>query len=132
MLRRLIWAATLPIMAACAGPAASGEPSLTPSPEQSLDLVSELPAGETITGILGADSIEGGCAYLESADGTRYEVLYPEGWTLDRSSAELTAPDGTVRARAGDEVTVRGSLASDVGSFCQIGPIFRASELVEP
>jgi hypothetical protein len=132
MLRRLIWAATLSILAACAGPAASGDPSLTPSPEGTFQMVSELPAGQTITGILGADSIEGGCAYLEAANGTRCEVLYPEGWTLDRSSAELTAPGGTVRARAGDEVTVRGSIASDVASLCQIGPIFRASEVVEP
>lgn len=95
-------------------------------------MASGLPAGETITGILGADSIEGGCAYLDTANGTRYEVLYPEGWTLDRSSAELTAPDGTIRAGAGDEVTVRGSIASDIASLCQIGPIFRASEVVEP
>ena len=90
-----------------------------------------MPAGETISGILGADSIEGGCAYLEAADGTRYQVIYPDGWTLDRSGPVLTGPDGVVRARGGDEVTVRGSVSSDIVTTCQIGPVFRATEVVE-
>jgi hypothetical protein len=76
--------------------------------------------------------VEGGCAYLEAADGTRYEVLYPDGWTLQVSPLELIGPDGAVHARAGDPVTLRGEIATDMASICQIGPIFRATEVVSP
>lgn len=88
--------------------------------------------GESLTGILGSDAVEGGCAYLQAADGTRYEVLYPDGWTVVMSPLQLIDPDGKVRARAGDLVTVRGATASDMASICQIGPIFQAAEVVAP
>ena len=89
-----------------------------------------LGAGEgTITGVLAFDDIEGGCAFVEAADGTRYEVVYPDGWILDRSSGELRAEDGRV-AGAGDALTIRGSVATDRSSICQVGPIFVASEVV--
>jgi hypothetical protein len=86
------------------------------------------PATATITGRLGFDDIEGGCVYLEAPDGTRYEVIYPEGWTLDRSSAELRGPDGQA-VRVGEPLTVRGAVANDRSSICQIGPIFVATEV---
>ena len=98
------------------------DPTLRPEP------VSEEPmTGDALTGILGADTVEGGCGYLRTDDGTRYEVIYPEGWTLSLNPLELTAPDGEVVARGGDEVTVRGREANDMGSICQIGPIFEAT-----
>lgn len=81
------------------------------------------------TGMLGSDSIEGGCAYLQAPDGRKYEVIYPDGWELRKTPLELVAPDGTVVARAGDEVTVRGAQA-DMASICQIGPIIQATEVV--
>ena len=56
-------------------------------------------------------------------------MLYPDGWELRMSPLELIAPDGTVVARAGDEVTVRGAEA-DMASICQIGPIIQATEVV--
>ena len=83
-----------------------------------------------LTGTLGMAEIETGCPYLQSADGTRYEVLYPDGWELRRGPLQLVAPDGTTVARAGDPVTVRGSVAGDMASICQIGPIFRADEVL--
>jgi hypothetical protein len=83
-----------------------------------------------LTGVLGADSIEGGCTYLEAANGTRYEVIYPPGWALDRSSATLRDATGAIIATAGDLVTVRGREATDMASTCQIGPIFQATEVV--
>jgi hypothetical protein len=90
----------------------------------------DLGAGErTITGVLGFDTVEGGCAFVEAADGSRYEVIYPEGWTVDRSSGELRADDGRI-GRVGDAITVRGSTATDRSSICQIGPIILASEVV--
>jgi hypothetical protein len=80
----------------------------------------------TVTGVLAFDDIEGRCSFLATDDGTRYEVLYPEGWTLDRRVAELRGPGDCV-ARAGDTVTARGTVATDRSSICQVGPIFLAS-----
>ena len=94
---------------------------------------SEAPGqGESLTGILGSDAVEGGCAYLRAADDTRYEVLYPDGWMVVTSPLRLVDPDGNVRARADDLVTVRGAVATDMASICQIGPIFQATEVVAP
>jgi len=83
----------------------------------------------TVTGQLGFDDIEGGCSFLETGDGTRYEVAYPEGWTIDRMQAELRGPDGQV-AHAGESVTVVGAVATYRSSICQIGPIFVATDVV--
>lgn len=133
------------VIAACGAPA--GNPTGTPTPEQrpvespeptptaSFDLASEQPSreptgGEELTGVLGADSIEGGCGYLQTDDGTRYQVIYPAGWDLALSPLQLTSPEGEVVARGGDEVTVRGSVSTDMASICQIGPIFEASVVV--
>jgi hypothetical protein len=105
--------------------------SSEPRASASLTLTSEQPAplADGITGVLGADAIEGGCAYLASSDGTRYEVIYPDGWRVQLSPLQLLDPEGAVVAIGGDEVTVRGSLAGDMASICQIGPIFRAMEV---
>jgi len=124
------------VLSACAAPAES-EPERSPSaadegrtaPGSSLVPASEQPTRDggdvSITGVLGFDAIEGGCGYVETADGTRYEVVWPRAWEL--RSYELRSPDGTVVARVGDEVTVHGSEAEDRASICQIGPIFQAS-----
>lgn len=90
-----------------------------------------VPPEMTVTGVLAFDDIEGGCWFLATDDGTRYEVLYPEGWTLDRRRAELRGP-GECLARAGDNVTVRGTVATDRSSICQVGPIFLATEVEIP
>jgi hypothetical protein len=86
------------------------------------------PSEAAVTGKLVFDDIEGGCSYLQAADGTRYEVIYPESWTADPSSAELRGPDEQL-ARAGDLVSVRGSIARDRSSTCQVGPIFVATDV---
>ena len=136
-------------VAACGAPA--GNSTQTPTPEQNavespeptptlnptFDLATQQPTREPIgddelTGVLGSDSIEGGCGYLQVPSGTRYQVIYPDGWDLELSPLQLTSPEGEVVARGGDQVTVRGSEASDMASICQIGPIFRASEVVSP
>lgn len=82
----------------------------------------------TVTGRLGFDDIEGGCSFLETDEGTRYEVAYPVGWVIDRPRAELRGPDGLM-ASAGETVTVRGAIATDRSSICQIGPIFVATDV---
>ena len=109
----------------------SVEPTPTKSPRPSIR-PERTPSGggSELSGMLGADSIEGGCGYLETVDGTRYQVIYPDGWDLQLSPLQLISPEGDVVARGGDTVTVLGSETSDMASICQIGPIFMASEVV--
>ncbi len=115
-----------------AAPGSGGAGGAASSPSESLELASQKPSpggAETIySGVLGADSIEGGCSYLQTADGQRYELIPPDGWELDKGSAQLTGPDGAVFARAGDAITVKGHQA-DMVSICQIGPIIQAMEI---
>jgi hypothetical protein len=82
----------------------------------------------TVTGRLSFDDIEGGCSFLETVEGTRYEVVYPDGWSLDRMRAELRGP-GSQLAHAGESVTVRGAVATDRSSIYQIGPIFLVTDV---
>ncbi len=112
-------------------PVPSREPTPTPSFALSSVQPSREPSGadDELTGVLGADSIEGGCGYLKASDGTRYQVIYPDGWRLQLSPLQLSSPEGEVVARGGDEVTVRGAEANDMASICQIGPIFRATDI---
>lgn len=86
--------------------------------------------GEKLTGTFGTEGVEGGCAYLEVDHRTRYEVLYPPSWRLERNPIRLVAPDGSVAATGGEQITVRGRMAPDMVSICQIGPIFQATEVV--
>lgn len=139
----MLWLSVLAGMVTLAG-CAAGSRSAEPDPSPTLaslraslrptdDGPQRTPGGtgtDVVTGALGADSVEGGCAYLATADGERYEVLYPEGWTIQASPLMLTNPDGEVVARGGETITVRGRHAGDMASICQIGPIFRAEEVV--
>lgn len=99
----------------------------TPEPSKGPTGVDEL---QMFTGTLGSDVIEGGCVYLETGDGRRLEVIYPDGWQVRRSPLGLVRPDGTVVAEAGGLVTIRGVEAQDMVSICQIGPIVRAFEVL--
>ena len=137
-------AAIVILLVACAAPASpTSSPTTEPEPTAteaestpSVELRTPKPSstsqvdGIELRGTLGFDDIEGGCAYLRAADGTRYEVIYPDGWELRRGPVELVSPDGDVVASSGDEVTVRGREATDMASICQIGPIFRATEVI--
>jgi hypothetical protein len=107
-------------------PSESPTPSLEPATEQPTILPD--PGGSALTGHLGADSIEGGCSYLETDDGTRHEVIWPEGYEVDADGALLDAA-GNVVAQPGDRLTVHGEEARDMASICQIGPIFRATHV---
>jgi hypothetical protein len=82
------------------------------------------------SGILSMDEIEGGCAYLQAADGRKLQVIYPDGWELRKSPLELIAPDGSVHSMGGDRVSVNGSVANDIATICQIGPVIRATEVL--
>lgn len=129
-------------MAGCnsGGGGAAGSPGASPSagspsaaaPSPSLELASpKSPAGggNTYTGVLRSDAIEGGCAYLLAADGQKYEIIPPDGWELQKAPAAVVSPDGQVVAKAGDVITVHGNEA-DMMSICQIGPIIQATDIV--
>lgn len=119
-------------------PTTSDMSSLDLPDRSDLQVPSPSPGGskmrDTLTGVFGADSIEGGCTYLEARDGSRHEVIYPDGWRIQASPLELTDPNGDVVATGGETITVRGAPADDMASICQIGPIFRATEVeaIEP
>jgi hypothetical protein len=86
------------------------------------------PAAQVFQGVLSFDSIEGGCAFIEAPDGTRYEVVYPEGWTLDVAGQVLHGPEGE-EAPAGTTLQVQGTIATDRASTCQVGPIVVATSV---
>lgn len=146
---RIVLSLTLvAVLAACASPgigptdsasptdSATPEatPTMEPIPRESLMPATPQPdsvgGGVELVGTLGADSIEGGCSYLEADDGTRYQVIYPDGWQIQASPLQLSNPAGEVVATGGETITVRGQRADDMMSICQIGPMFMASEVV--
>jgi len=87
---------------------------------------SAAPASRSIRGVLSFDDIEGGCAFVQTADATKYEVIYPDGWVLDRGAGTLRGPAGEL-VEAGGELTIRGRVAPGRSSTCQVGPIFEAT-----
>jgi hypothetical protein len=97
---------------------ASVEPSAVPS----------LIAGATITGVLSADDIEGGCVVLSAEDGMSYEVIWPDGWSVT-PQLDVINSEGEVVASGGDRITVHGRIATDMASICQIGQIFEATDV---
>lgn len=133
------------LLVSCASAAApsssSASPEATPSVQPS-EAASETPpslspvtsspmkGGVLISGTLGYDGIEGGCPYVETDDGTRYQVLYPDGYAIDPSSGNLVRPDGDVAVPLGGELQLRGALQTEMASICQIGPIFQALEVI--
>jgi hypothetical protein len=127
----LILAVATSVVAGCAaGESSSIAPSAAPSAQESLVMPSLPPKGQlALTGTLGYDDIEGGCPYLDTGDGTRYQVMYPDGWQVDRGSGVLSGPEGQ-RVELGAQLTVRGEVMTDMVSTCQIGPIFQATEVV--
>lgn len=110
----------------------TSSPSLPGGGLRSLKPSAPAAIAQELTGVLGFDDIEGGCAYLEAEDGTRHQVIYPDGWELQRGPVQLVSPEGETAARLGDIVTVRGMPAADMASICQIGPMFRATAVEVP
>ncbi len=123
------WLAALALvlgLAACAG---AGDASIEATPELDPSTASPaLGAGETITGTLSVEGVEGGCLVLEADDGERYEVIWPDGWQVS-SQLEIVNADGEVVAEGGDRITVHGEATDDMASICQIGQIFEATEV---
>lgn len=85
---------------------------------------------QVLEGTLAGDpQLEGGCAWLDTGDG-RFDVQYPGGYEIAFEPVRLQDPDGDVIASEGDTVRVRGRVAEDVMTICQVGTVFRASEVV--
>ena len=146
--RPLLAGASLVLLVACTQAGSSSEPSASPtaseSPTPSVTASAEASpatesatpspddpdgeAGEPLTGTLGYEGIEGGCSFVESG-GTRYQVIYPDGYSIDAATGDLLGPDGEVLVPIGGDLELHGAVNDDLGSICQIGPIFEAVEV---
>ena len=83
------------------------------------------PLPEPLTGTLGLENVEGGCAFLE-ASGQRYELIAGPDATivLDEGSGAITDGEGgDVIAEVGDTITVDGAIDPGTASFCQSGQV---------
>lgn len=127
MNRRLIVAAVAAsLLGACGG--GGGEPPGNGATEPSGGAEEQPSGGDTITGTFGGDAqLEGGCAWVDDGT-TRWNVQYPEGYTLSLDPPRLTGPDG-LSVSDGDTITVAGAERTDVMTTCQIGPVWGATSV---
>ncbi len=95
-----------------------------PEPDMTADV--RLPA----TGTLGLSEVEGGCVFVE-IDGDRYELLADTGAdvAVDPANGVIADAAGEVIARAGEEITVDGTVDPGIVTFCQIGPVLVADSI---
>ena len=115
------------LLTACGGSGAeSGDDPVVQSPPATTAPAASEGEGEILQGTLGGDaSLEGGCAWLD--DGSqRWEVQYPQGYTVSFDPLTLTGPDGAT-ASEGDTITVTGAPVRDVVTICQVGPVWGAT-----
>lgn len=110
------------LLAACGDTPASDEPT---APDNAVDGEGD----DVLEGTLGGDPrLEGGCAWLDTGDG-RFEVVYPDGYDIVFEPVRLLDPEGRTVAEEGDVVRVRGRVADDLMSVCQVGTIFEAEQV---
>ena len=119
------------VLAACAGQSSDDPVMQSPpaAPATDAPAGSEPPAvGRTLTGTFGGDAqLEGGCAWIDDGE-TRWEVTYPQGYSVTFEPLTLTGPDGPV-AEEGDTLTVAGEPQTDVVTICQVGPVWQATDV---
>jgi hypothetical protein len=85
--------------------------------------------GHMREGVLGGDpDLEGGCVWLDTGQ-ERLEIVWPEGYRITADPIELRDPTGAVVATAGDRIRVRGDVAADVMSTCQIGRTWNVEDV---
>lgn len=84
--------------------------------------------GDTITGTLAGDpDLEGGCVWVEDGS-TRWQVQWPDGYTVSTDPIGVKGPDG-IDIAEGDKVTVTGSDEPGVMTTCQVGPVWIATSV---
>ncbi len=81
-----------------------------------------------IAGVLTHVPLEGGALLLVEPDGTRHHPRWPPGWRA--AGTELLAPDGSVAARAGATVRVRGEPEPQAVTAAQLAPVLRVDEVL--
>jgi hypothetical protein len=85
--------------------------------------------GHVREGMLGGDpELEGGCVWLDTGQ-ERLEIVWPEGYRITADPIELRDPTGAVVATAGDRIRVRGDVAPDVMSVCQVGATWNVEDV---
>lgn len=134
------WCRTAPVILGLLLLAASCGGSGQPTADGRSPVGSEPTSGTTtdgdeadLVGTLGGDAqLEGGCAWLETDAEGRVEPRWPEGYRVAFDPVRLLGPDGEVVAEAGDTVGVSGTLADDVMTVCQVGPVFDVAEVLTP
>jgi hypothetical protein len=141
-MRTAILMTLLLLLSACASPSGDGSGATPADASQSSetavgptipDDASAVAATETLTGVLGGDpDLEGGCVWLDTGDGRRVEVVWPEGYRASVDPVMLRDATGDVVAAEGDAVTVEGAPARDRVSTCQIGEIWTATAIRAP
>jgi hypothetical protein len=120
------------LLAACGGdPGAGDSPPSEPVLPGSEVSAPDQPGGKgdkSITGTFGGSAeLEGGCAWIQDGR-TKWEVEWPAGYSVSFDPLTLTGPDGNV-AGEGDTLTVNGKPVTDAVTICQVGPLFRATEV---
>jgi hypothetical protein len=126
---RVLLALALAAAVGCAADDVTEAPPTTPPAERQTPATAN-DDGEAmeLSGTFSGDpDLEGGCAWVEADDGTRYEVLWPEGYAVSWEPLELRGPDGELVAADGDALRVTGAAAEDAVSICMIGPIVEAT-----
>lgn len=85
----------------------------------------------TVTGTFNGEAqLEGGCLWLTDGTGQQWEILWPDGYRGGFQDGEpVLISGGALVARGGAMLTVRGTLPTDIGSFCLAGTILRADTL---
>jgi hypothetical protein len=85
--------------------------------------------GKSITGTFGGSAqLEGGCAWVKDG-ATKWEVEWPAGYSVTFDPLTLKGPKGKVAAE-GDTLTLQGTPQRDAMTICQVGPLFKATDVV--
>ena len=121
------------LLSACGGGPGGNdaEPSEPPAPRSELTAPDRAPGGKeakSITGTFGGDAqLEGGCAWVEDG-GTKWQVQWPDGYSVSFEPLTLNGPSGPV-AEEGAIVTVTGRPQSEAITICQVGPLWQATDV---
>lgn len=85
--------------------------------------------GQVREGVLAGDpGLEGGCVWLDTGQ-ERLEIIWPEGYRATADPIELRDPTGAVIATEGNRIRVRGDVAADLVSTCQVGETWNAEDV---